>query len=62
MTVMCNIGDTVLSGGYFEGGTAPNTLDIITNRPVGNNSWQIEALISGGLFGGITVYAYCFDN
>jgi len=60
-TVMCNIGDTILSGGYAEGATAPNTADIITNRPVGNNSWQIEALITGP-FGGITVYAYCFDN
>lgn len=61
MTTMCNIGDTVLSGGYAVDG-AFDELFIGVNRPIGNSSWQIVGVNDNDIPHRITVYAYCFDN
>ncbi len=61
MTVMCNIGDTVLSGGYALDGFDSDVF-VGVDRPVGNSSWQIAGVNDNDIPIRITGYAYCFDN
>ena len=64
--LLCDLGDTVISGGYNLENTAPfsSVINVLDNHPSGLDGWFVNIVYSNatGASAQMTIIANCFDN